>query len=108
MAKKATSDPFNAGLAMYLEWGPSRTEDIHKRLAKANSKLTAKAIKAMVIEYSQINSSAHAIVIDQLERKQSEEAGRDAVSKIDSRISPENSATLYSQARISAWRDGYQ
>ena len=47
-------------------------------------------------------------VIDQLETKQTEDVGRQRVAEIDPRLSAANAATLYTQARVSAWRDGHQ
>jgi hypothetical protein len=42
-----------------------------------------------------------------LEQKLGEEIGRRRVAEIDPRLSADNAAMLFTQARVSAWRDGY-
>ena len=108
MAKRRPSDPFNRALAVFLEWGPAMDIPVEKRIAKVLPRATKSQIAAMIKEFTNLQFSASAIVIDQLERKQSEDQGRSRVAELDPRLSPENSATLYTQSRIHAWRDGYQ
>jgi len=91
---------------MYLKWGPT-TSPIEARLAKSFPKLTANGIKKLIAEYRDINFAAARIVVDQLESRQDEIAGRDRVAAIDPRLSAGNAATMYTQARVAAWRDGY-
>jgi hypothetical protein len=98
---------FNRGLAVFLKWGPAQAKPIEQRLAKVVGKLSAKAMAQVIREYGEIQSSACARVIEQLETHQSEEVGRNAVAAIDPRLSSKNASTLYSQARIWAARDGY-
>jgi hypothetical protein len=63
MSKAA--DPFNYGLAIYLEWGPAMATPIEKRLAKALPKLGAAEITRLIREFRDIQASAGGIVIDQ-------------------------------------------
>jgi hypothetical protein len=69
--------------------------------------MTKAAMTKLIAEYTAIRSAASACVIDQLERHQSEAAGRDAIAAIDPRVSPDNASMLYTQARVWAARDGY-
>lgn len=108
MAKRKESDPFNRALAVFLEWGPAMSIPVEQRLAKVLPRATKAQIAAMVKEFSNLQFSASSIVIDQLEQKQSEEQGRSRVAALDPRLSPDNAATLYTQSRVYAWRDGYQ
>jgi len=106
MPKKPDED-FNRGLAAYLQWGPARATPIEQRLAKMLPHLAKPAVARLLRAYGEIESAAHRCVIDQLETRKPEDAGRQAVADLDPRLSADNAATLYTQARISAWRDGY-
>jgi hypothetical protein len=108
MAARKAGDGFNQGLAVYIEWGPQQAKPVEQRLARTLPELSAKAIGELIKEYREIVWAAHRAVIDQLETKQPEDVGRQRVSDIDPRLSAANVATLYTQARVSAWRDGYQ
>ncbi len=102
-----TVDQFNLGLEEFLRWGPTMSIPIEQRLEKLLPDHAAAQRSKLIKEYAEIRSSASAIVIDQLESKQAEAQGRQRVAEIDPRISPDNAAMLYTQARYSAWRDGY-
>jgi len=106
--KRKSIDPFNRALAVFLEWGPAMSVPVEQRIKKVLPRATKKEIGEMVKRVTEIQFAASAIVIDQLERKALEEEGRNQVAAIDARLSSENAATLYTQSRISAWRDGYQ
>ena len=101
-------DPFNRALAVFLEWGPAMAIPVEQRIKKVLPDVTTKEIGELVKRFIEIKFASSAIVIDQLERKESEEEGRRRVAAIDSRISVDNAAMLYTQSRVSAWRDGYQ
>jgi hypothetical protein len=100
------AERFNRGLAVYIEWGPARAIPIEQRLTKVLGNLSPKAMKDLIAEYGQIQSTACAIVNDQVERHQTEDIGRSGVAAIDPRLSSDNAAALYTQARVWAARDG--
>src|SRR5256885_1840933 len=100
MSTKTPGDEFNRGLAAYLEWGPAKATPIEKRLAKLLPHLSKPAIAKLIRTYSDIESAGHRCVIDQLETRKTEEVGRQAVAEIDPRLSADNAATLYTQARV--------
>jgi hypothetical protein len=97
---------FNRGLAIQLEWGPEMARDVRVRIAEAIPGLGPRRIDALVKEFGPIISQAHRVVYEQVEKHQTEDDGRRAVAAIDRRLSADNVATLYTQARYSAWRDG--
>lgn len=107
MPGQTTSDPFNRALAAYIAWGPEAATPVETRLKRLRPKARPAEIRKLIAELRDIVAAASRAVIDQLETKQSEDTGRAAVARIDSRISPDNAATLYTQARVAAWRDGY-
>ena len=100
------ADVFNRSLAIKLRWGLETAIDARERIARALPGIGPRRINALLKEFGAIISRAYALVYDQLERRQSEGDGRQAVAEIDPRLSAENAATLYQQARYSAWRDG--
>jgi hypothetical protein len=106
--KRKTTDPFNRALATFLEWGPAMEIPVEQRLKKVLPRATKKQISDLIKTFTGLQFSASSIVIDQLERKATEEDGRSRVAALDPRLSPDNAATLYSQSRIYAWRDGYK
>jgi len=106
--KRKTGDPFNRALAAFLEWGPAMSVPVDQRLKKLLPRATKTEITAMVRRFTEIQHAASAIVIDQLETRASELEGRSRVAALDPKMSPGNAATLYTQCRVSAWRDGYQ
>jgi hypothetical protein len=97
-----TDEKFNVALAAYLE-GATSADELKKILPRVGKPALAK----LVIEYRDIVSAACRCVINQLEDRKSEIEGRDAVGAIDARVCSQNAASLYSMARVSAWRDGY-
>jgi hypothetical protein len=101
-----SADVFNRALAIKLQWGPETAIDVRVRIARALPGLGPRRIGALLKDFGAIISSAYAVVYDQLERRQSEGDGRRAVAALDPRLSADNAATLYQQARYSAWRDG--
>src|SRR6476469_4615435 len=105
MAKRKAIDPFNRALTVFLKWGPSMSIPAEQRLAKVLPRATKKQIADIINTFTDLQYSASSIVIDQLEKKESEEQGRSRVAALDPRLSPDNAATLYTQSRISAWRD---
>jgi len=106
-ARTKKPDPFNRALAAYIEWGPSSAQPIDVRLKRIFPKARPAEIRKLIAELRDIVGAASRAVVDQLESKQTEDVGRSAVERIDPRISPDNAATLYTQARVAAWRDGY-
>jgi hypothetical protein len=100
-------DDLNLGLEIFLEWGPALAIPVAKRLKAALPNLSDEAIAKLIGEYGDIRSKAGAIVIDQLESKRTESESRSRVAAIDPRVSDGNSSMLYTQARVTAWRDGY-
>ena len=101
-------DPFNRALKVFLEWGPAREVPVEERIRKVMGRATKKEIGELIKRFTEIQFAASAAVVDQLERKASKEDGRERVAAIEPRMSAENAATLYTQCRVSAWRDGYQ
>ena len=101
------NDRWNAGLLAYIEWGPQRSKPDEQRVAEAMPGVSSAQIAELVEEFGRIDSAAHRIVIEMLEQKLGEEIGRRRVAEIDPRLSADNAAMLFTQARVSAWRDGY-
>jgi hypothetical protein len=105
---RKTADPFNRALGIFLEWGPAQSIDVRVRIKKALPALRPAEIKKLEAEFWELVSAACRIVEEMVERHQSEDDGRRRVAEIDARVSSENAAVLYNQARYSAWRDGYR
>jgi predicted DsbA family dithiol-disulfide isomerase len=95
-------------LGIFLEWGPARSIDVRVRIKKALPALRPAEIKKLEAEFWELMSAACRIVEENVERHQSEDDARIKVAALDPRVSPENASNLYSQARYSAWRDGYR
>ena len=107
MAKQRREDAFNRALKVFLEWGPAQAVDIHERLAKAVPGLKPAQVRKLLGQFDALRWAACRIVETQVEKHQTEEDGRRLVAELNPQMSPENAATLYFEARYSAWRDGF-
>jgi|SRR5687768_11745983 len=107
MARQRSVDAFNRALRVFLEWGPAQAVDIRVRLAKAVPGMKPAEVKELLLEFDALRSAACRIVETQVEKHQTEEDGRRLVAELNPQMSPENAATLYFEARYSAWRDGF-
>jgi len=108
MKKPRKADTFNKAFAIYLEWGPATVTPARERIAKAIPELRPAEIKKLVLEFNALLNAACRAVEEQVERHKTEDDGRLEVANLDARLSSDNAATLYNQARYSAWRDGFR
>ena len=105
-AKQPTDDDnFNRGLSVFIQWGPERARPIEQRLAEALPSHSAAQIAQLIKDYGRIESTANQIVTAMVEARQPEAEARRRVAEIDPRLSADNAAHLFTQARYWAWKD---